>query len=272
MSARSKKSVFCMAAIAILAWGTSVFFIARVAFSNTTGPASSEKNVFHAQHGLTARNLSLQPEALKLSRRLGNRFRATGRDSSVISGNLISGANQQPVNIMRQQTDTAERVQIAIGANTFSWSDVETANPSLSLPNKAQRLLIERLVVDSPDWFILAQLRGASYRVIARNARPVEVGGSDNYTGPIWDIVQVSDPEKDAEKKSLSPWRLYFINSNTGLIDKIVCELQGEEVETIFSNWITVDGEKVPSHIIWKGQGTTLMEFVLTTFTRIPVQ
>lgn len=272
MSARSKKSVFCMATIAILICGTSVFFIARVAFSSGNGPAKIEKNVIHVPPGRTARNLSLQPEALRLSRRLGNRFRATGRDSSVIAGNLIIGTNQQPVNILRQQTDKAERVQIAVGANTFTWSDVEAAKTLHGLPNKTQRLLIERLVFDSPDWFVLAQLRGASYRVVAQSVRPVEAGGSDNYTGPIWDMVQVSDPEKDEEKKSSSPWRLYFINSNTGLIDKIVSELQGEQVETIFSNWISIDGEKVPSHIVWKQQGATLMEFTLTTFTRIPVQ
>jgi hypothetical protein len=261
-----------MAAIAILAGGTSVFLIARVAFSNTTGPASSEKNIFHIKRGRTARNLSLQPEAMRLSRRLGNRFRAIGRDSSVISGNLIVGTDQQSVNIVRQQTDTAEMVEIAVGTKTFTWNDVGAAKASSRSPNKAERLLVERLVFDSPDWFVLAQLRGASYRVVARNVRPVEAGGSENYTGPIWDMVQVSDPEKDLDKKSSSPWRLYFVNSNTGLIDKIVCELEGEKVETIFSNWTTVDGEKVPSHIIWKQQDATLMEFVLTTFTRIPVQ
>ena len=176
------------------------------------------------------------------------------------------------MNIVRQQTERSENIQISVGVNTFTWNDHEGVKTSTGFPNEVQRVLIERLVFDSPDWFVLAQLRGASYQTIARNVRPAEAGGSENYTGPVWDIVRVSDPEKDAQKKPLSSWRLYFINSKTGLIDKIACDLEGAPIETIFSEWTIVGGEKVPSRIIWKRGESTLMEFVLNTFTHTSVQ
>lgn len=215
---------------------------------------------------VTKRNLSLQPEALKLSRNLGQRFTNSRSEVSVLIGTLVVGTDRQPIRIQRQQNDRGERVEVAIGGrpDSLSWSNEEGAKSSDRTASESERVLIERLTFDSVDQFVLAQLRGASYYTVARNVMPAEVGGADDYRGPVWDIVRVDDPETDAPKQPFSKWRLYYINTQTGLIDKVISEVHGERIETNFADWTADGGEKFPARITWTRVGQPIMELTLT--------
>lgn len=220
-----------------------------------------------------ARNISLQPEPFKMSRRLGRRFSALSRAAFLLAGILTTQEGQQPVSIIRRQTDTGETVEIISAARRLRWSSRDGITAlSGPPPTQVERLLVERFALDSPDQFILAQLRGASYQIVARNARPIEIGGSENYTGPVWDMVRVTDPERDAQKRLVSRSRVYYINGNTGLIDKIVCEISDDRIEAFLSEWNVVSGEQVPTRIVWKHEAQTLMQFTLSTFTPVAEQ
>ena len=220
------------------------------------------------------RNLSMQPEAFKMSRKLGERFLSSRREVSVLNGTLTIGTERQHIQVYRRQNDRGEKVEVLIGNGpvALSWSDTEGPRASDRAASENERVLIERVTFDSIDQFVLAQLRGASYRTIARNVMPVEAGGADNYSGPVWDIIRVDDPEQDSQKRPLSTWRLYYINSETGLIDKIVSEPGGERIETNFSNWIEQAGEKLPTRITWTRSGQRIMEFRLTNFSHNSMQ
>ncbi len=216
----------------------------------------------------SVRNLSMQPEAFKMSRILGQRFLSSRREVSVMNGTLTIGTERQHIQIYRRQNDRGESVEVFIdgGPVTLSWSDTDGLRASDRAPSENERELIERLAFDSIDQFVLAQLRGASYRTVARNVMPAEAGGADNYSGPVWDIIRIDDPEEDPQKRPLSTWRLYYVNSQTGLIDKVVSEPRGERIETNFSSWIEQAGEKLPTRITWTRSGQKIMEFRLTNF------
>lgn len=220
------------------------------------------------------RNLSMQPEAFKMSRKLGARFLSSRREVSVMIGTLTIGSERQHIQVYRRQNDHGERVEVSIGSGpvALSWSDTDGSRASDRAASENERLLIERLAFDSIDQFVLAQLRGASYRTIARNVMPAEAGGADNYIGPVWDIIRVDDPEQDPQKRPLSAWRLYYVNSETGLIDKVVSEPNGERIETNFSSWIEQAGEKLPTRITWNRSGQRIMEFRLTNFAHNSLQ
>jgi hypothetical protein len=128
----------------------------------------------------------------------------------------------------------------------------------------AERELIERLVADSPDQFVLAQLRGASYSTIASNVRAGN--SSDGYQGPLWEIVRVDEPHHDPAGNSESAWRLYYLNQRTGLIDRVVSQSHGETIEAQFLDWTNYNDELVPARITWTRGGRTIMEFRLTQF------
>lgn len=210
--------------------------------------------------------LALQPEALKLSRRVGGqRFNSRVRPALIIRGVLSTGTYRQDLQIVRYPSATGERVDIAFGTGMtlFSWNAATGAMSSSGSLTIADRLLLERLIFDSADQFILAQLRGATYYVVARNVRPDDA--PDNYSGPLWNVVRVDDPESDEQKRPLSRWRVYYLNSTTGLIDKVVTESQGDRIEAGFTDWREQAGEKLPSTITWTSQGRALMSFNLTS-------
>jgi hypothetical protein len=213
----------------------------------------------------TLRNLSLQPEALNMARRLGQRFSPARREKSILVGTLTIGSQRQAVQTLRTQTDDGEQVEIKIAGSlsALTWDAAQGALSSASRATGSDRELVERLVLDSPDQFVLAQLRGASYYTVARNVRPE--GSGDNYSGPLWNIVRVDDPETDDLKRPQSRWRLHYVNASSGLIDRIVSDVEGQRIIAEFT-WTEVLGEKVPAQITWTRQGQTLMQYQLTTF------
>lgn len=216
-----------------------------------------------------ARNLSLQPEAFNLGRRLGQRFSSRTRELSTFTGILTVGTNQTLVTTVRGQTANGERVEIYVASSptAFTWDANQGALVGTSRATGSDRDLIERLVFDSPDQFLLAQLRGASYYTIARNARPTSA--PDNYAGPLWNVVRLDDPERDPQIRPRSPWRIYYINTTTGLIDKTVCQVDGDTIEAVFAGWVEISGEKVPGEITWLRRGELLMQYQLTNFSHV---
>jgi hypothetical protein len=213
-----------------------------------------------------SRNLSLQPEAFNLGRRLGKRFSPGKREQSSVVGTLTIGSEQRTVRTIRKQTDDGEQVEIKIDGSpgSLTWDAGQGALSSGARASGSDRDMIERLVLDSPDQFVLAQLRGASYYTIARNVRPAEA--VDGYRGSLWNIVRVDDPERDESKQPQSRWRLYYVNVTTGLIDRIESEVQGRRILAEIS-WTDANGEKLPAQITWTHQGQTMMQYSLTNFS-----
>ncbi len=209
------------------------------------------------------KNLSLQPEAFRMSRRLGARFSAKTQGATTTIGTLTVANSRQPVTVIRRQTDDGESVDVVLGGRTLTWRNAEGVRGGPSAPTASERALVEQLIFDSPDQFILAQLRGAAYFTVARNVR-ADVDGNDSYNGPLWDLIRVEGPPTADTPRPLSTSRLYYINVQTGLIDKIVSELEGATIEANVLAWIDQAGEKVPSHIIWKRGEETVQEFRLT--------
>jgi len=153
---------------------------------------------------------------------------------------------------------------LLLAGRRFTWSESEGIKGTKESPTEPERLLVERLVFDSPDQFVLAQLRGASYQTIARNLRPTDAG--DDYTGPLWTMVRIDDPQTGASASPKSSWRIYYINSGSGVIDRVECEVEGQKVEASILQWTEQNGEKVPSQIRWTSNAQTLMEYQLTSF------
>ena len=66
----------------------------------TTGPGSTSR----------FRNLSFQPEAAKLSKRLGQRFIGSESDVSVLIGEVTTGETRIPLRVVRKQDERGESV------------------------------------------------------------------------------------------------------------------------------------------------------------------
>jgi hypothetical protein len=217
--------------------------------------------------------LSLQPEADRQRRRLGQRFLAPGREVAMLVGTLTLGATRYTARITRTQDEEGESLAIGLngGPDSLTWNGKDGARSAGSPATGDQRSLIERIALDSPDQFVQAQLRGAAYFTVAHNARPAEAGGADNYSGPMWDLVRIAEPAPGVNKPQ-SLWRLYFINSATGLIEKIVSQEQGETITAEVSGWTSQGGEAVPTQITWTRNNQVVMELTFSNIAHGPKQ
>lgn len=214
-----------------------------------TSPAQAAAKIGPARAVSRHRNLSLQPEAAKLSSRLGQRFIGSDSEVSVMIGEVITNETRMPVRVIRRQDKRGETVEVTTNGKSLD------------------RSAIEKVVFDSADAFVLAQLRGASYQVVAKNVR-ADLGGADNYDGPLWTVVRVGFANADMETKPETPFRFYYINSRTGLLDKVVSEIHGEEVTAAFDGWFTENGETFPAVVRWSSGGRQTMELKIITFVR----
>lgn len=124
------------------------------------------------------------------------------------------------------------------------------------------RAIIERIVLDSPDQFVQAQVRGASYITIGRSVRPQEAGAG-GYSGPTWNVIMVAEPQSIASASPLSRARFYYINTATGLLDRVVSKENGETIVAEFSGWTKVNGELDPGRIQWSRKGQLIMELIV---------
>lgn len=277
MSAQQRRVLWPVMAALVVAFtavlSTSVFMKAKVQEDTGVAPSAPSapmpKSTTAPRPDLRSR-LARQPATIKLSRILGKRLNGQRAVMSEMTGVLTVGTDEQRVRLNRRQKKSGETVEVAISNRQalLTWNANKGAKSSGEALSDQERLIIERLTLDSPDQFVLAQLRGASYYTVAHNVRPAEIGGADGYTGPMWDIVRVAEPAgAKAEGTVQSQWRLYYINTVTGLIDKVVSPEQDGTIEAEFSNWTSVNGEKVPSRITWSRQGQVIMQFNLTNFS-----
>ena len=262
MSRRWRTCIFCSACVAFLTCATTIILISR-ASTKPPGPAS------HAvaqsrQPSSRLRNLSLKPEAFSVSRRLGDRFKPMSRAVTTALGNVTVGGNQQPLVLVRRQTENGETVEIQIGNRVLNWNGMEGLSALSGALSAAERLMAERLILDSPDQFVLAQLRGASYFTLARNVRPSDA--LDGYNGPLWNLVRVDEPRQQNENlRALSTWRIYYINVHTGLPDRIEYQLNGQDIRVDFVQWTEQNGQKTPFMVRWSSGAQLLMEYQSTS-------
>jgi hypothetical protein len=218
MSRMPRNLLLLVVCLVVLVCVTSVFLITRASIK-TNAPPSQDSAPASLNRG--PRNLSLQPEALRVSRRLGKRFLPSARGKSMVTGTLTIAGGPQPVTITRQQTQTGETFELVLTDQRLTWNDREGTKTGSRLPSDAERLMVERLTLDSPDQFVLAQLRGASYFTIARNVRPADA--QDGYLGPLWiwcasmsrNRMRVCGREAPGESITSTPKLAYLSGSNT---------------------------------------------------------
>src|SRR5215471_18012663 len=149
----------CSAALAFAPKGMDRFMPSTLR-RNTPGITGSDSTLPVQIRALDHARLLMQPAVDRLRRRLGQRFDLPGREISIISGTLTVGSSQHAVTFTRTQDDSGERVAIALdhGPANLTWDAAEGALSAGSAATGGDRSLIERLALDSPDQFIMAQL------------------------------------------------------------------------------------------------------------------
>jgi hypothetical protein len=269
--------------IGLLSIGAALTFAVRAYNSKTVGSSSpvvvplavtEPAAIPLRQSGAAAATrwqskLALQPQADRMRLQLGKRFRAPGKEISTLTGTLTLNSQNRAIRITRTQAEDGEQVTIALdgGAATYIWNQEDGAKLAGNSVSGEAKAFLERIILDSPDQFILSQLRGASYQTIASQVVPEEAAKLEIYEGPAWNVVRIEEPLRAGFSKPESLWRMYYINSETGLLDRIISTEQGETILAELSSWGQQDGEMVPGRITWSRNNQVVMEIVFSGLT-----
>jgi hypothetical protein len=99
---------------------------------------------------------------------------------------------------------------------TFDGSQAAAIGDAI---NTSEREMIESLVCDTAEHFFEGQMESKATRAFGSRFR-TDDGIASNYSGPYYDIYEMSEVNKTAAQ-ALQSAKQYFFNSDTRLLDKV---------------------------------------------------
>ena len=192
----------------------------------------------------------------------GNRFEVPGNERLRLTGNLTStaggqnGAAQLQITLEFPGKLRADGQGALISAGGDPWKSNGQAD-------KNDTDLIESLINDSVEYFLVGQRQGASVRRIGLRAF-VKNSTIPNATAHHYDVYQSVD-RVQVSGQTRETIKLYCFDSVTHLLERIAYTSQaGVRIETVYSGWQSVQQQKVPMQIARYENGKAVFTFTAT--------
>ena len=216
------------------------------------------------------RRVRLFPELQRLFAPLGNRLTTPGLERLTLIGTLSRpGASKVnlpsrlilefPANLRLEEQD-GPRLNVLL----FNGQDIKRPGDTVKPSDQDD---VESLVFDGVDHFFLSQMQGQATRFIGSRYR-LDDGSTKNYTGPFYDVYEVSD-QIVTGNHSREQLKLYYFNSDTLALEKVRYQTSrsGPRVnaEVQFSGWLRVNGQFLPTRITEVENGVTMLDFRITS-------
>jgi len=195
---------------------------------------------------------------------LGDRLQAPGKERAISAGTLTDSRGTANATISwelpgRFRLDRPGSANRSLQAGA---SGLAAASSQANL-NEDEENLVDSLLHDRPETFLLNAARGQYLRLIAHNVRAIR-DSSPNYTGPLYDVY---DQIAKVDSRPASPERTkrFFVDARTGLLYRVVYFVtragKSVQAETIFSQWTTVQGQATPNQIERRHDGVSVFTY-----------
>lgn len=219
------------------------------------------------------RRSALWPAHVRLASALGDRIEKPGKERLTAEGTLIrgtgSGGNirlvwESPGRVRLDELGTGQpRTTAFDGAR--SWSSTGTVT-------RADEDLLETLINDGAEHFLLAQMNGSATRFLGYRFRPDD-GRNAGYRGPFFDIYQMTDLARTGQPPAPRV-KLFYFESDHGLLDRVRYTVVRNgapiQVEIRFSEWRAVNGQQFPGKISREENGHAVLTFTFHAFETGP--
>src|SRR5262245_26642004 len=226
---RRRSAKFILASLSAIAVVALVAFTARA--WRTKMSATAKRDNAAAQPTPTPNTNSyirrglLQPRLQLALNALGDRLEKPDKERLTLVGTLTRQNNSQAVPVRlflelprRMRLEEQGAQQRVVG---FDGSKGWASGAALS---SADQDTIETLVFDSVDNFFLGQMQGVATRTLGSRFR-LDDGRTANYTGPFYNIYQVTDRIKIGAANREQP-KLFYFNSDTKLIERVYYQVR----------------------------------------------
>ena len=161
---------------------------------------------------------------------LGNRFESPAQGRSMVTATLTrSKGEPRQFTIIRELPDKLRIEETVLTTQRTIGHDGNRPWARAGSLSAEDLLLIETIVRDSVEHFIAGQARGDATFHLGDMFR-ADDGSNQNYDGPFHDILRVDDAFETPEGTKTRP-TLFYLNSRTGLLEKIVYEREEGRIE-----------------------------------------
>jgi hypothetical protein len=211
----------------------------------------------------------LPPHCREYARTLGDRLLVKGKERVILAGTLslptagVAAANVQvtlePPNKIRIDNLTVAS-SVAFDGTTLAKNNGAVAQQDYAT--------IDSFSTDFTDLFLFSQLTGGASRLVTQGARLMD--GGKPVDPPVYcDVVHttVSDTVRGMLRQTM---KSYCFNSTTKLLERVSYTDPNSpqtQVQTVYSNWQLIQGQRVPGKVARYENGSQVMLFQLAGAT-----
>jgi hypothetical protein len=212
----------------------------------------------------------LGPEYRRFVSALGDRLETRGKERLTLGGNLTQPGRKAAAQSVAIVVDIAGMLRMDAAAETASTVafDGKQLNAT-STTTQSDQDLVDSVVFDSMEQFIVGRLQGFGIRRIASRAR---MTAPQNVTAatPFCDVYQVLDGSQTSWKAAAQS-KMYCFDSDTHLLRSVFYTVGAasgrKSVETRFSDWHAIEsaGQMVPWKIERIENGVSVFSLTVTS-------
>ena len=207
---------------------------------------SVERDTLHIRPG------RILPQLHVALRALGDRLEQPSKERLTVIGVLRQDESPPaPFTLISELPGQARlTLQNGIGQRTFTFDGQSVVSSDGSL-NQRDFATLETLVYDTAERFFVGQMASTTPRALGINFR-ADDGTAPNYTGPFYDIYQVTDNIK-TDPTLRRQNKLYCFNSATQLLERVrYTEIRSGKpvrVEVQIDDWRPDQNQQIPRRI-----------------------
>lgn len=209
----------------------------------------------------------LRPQLHEIMGALGDRLEKPGKERLAFTGTIARAGSQQanPISVILEFPGRLRLEEMVNGQKQVTVSKGDKARKTGGTLNNRDEDLVEMLLCDSVEHFLLAQRDGDATRFLGPRFR-LDDGTTANYSGPFFDLYETTELIKvrqDIRRQT----KVYYFNSDTHLLERIRYRLANglTEVEIRLKNWVEVQGQKLPGEIVRLENNTPVLTLTITS-------
>lgn len=260
--------VLALGSLTAVAVGARAWWKATPGLAATT--ASAVEKPVKTVNEKYLRRSRLTPHQRELLKALGDRLEKPGKERLTLLGTItrLTEADRSPAPIsltlefpdrLRLEEIRGNKKLITAFDGSKTWGQGKTLK-------RSDEDLVETLLFDSVEHFLLGQLQGYATRLLGTNFR-LDDGTNPNYAGPFYDIYEVTD-ELPGATEPRTQTKLYYFNSATALLERVRYESDRDgvpvSVEILFDDWQAVGGQGVPRQLTRRENDQPVLQLNLT--------
>lgn len=211
----------------------------------------------------------LRPQLHAALGALGDRLEKPGKERLTLTGTITKAGRQQAIPVLLVwefpgRLRLEEQVDGQRHTTVFNGNNARRNGNSLS---RREEDLIETLIHDSVEHFLISQLDGAATRFLGSRFR-LDDGTATNYEGPFYDLYETSELIK-VGREIRRQTKVYYFNSDTNLLERVKYQVRRDGLATLvevrLNNWHEVQGQKLPGEIVRLENDTPVLRFTITS-------